>query len=112
MARNLLLLNSVFFLFATYTIAISWSIIELVPILLFGTSMALLLRHKSRIGNQILVWANGFFTAVGILLVAVGTVGGLFNYGPGALAVLVLLLPIAVLAANCWHGKKMLALAS
>lgn len=108
MTRLLLLLNGFFLAFSIYMIAASWSAIVIVPILLFGASMVLLATHDSRIGNRILILANSFFATLGILVTLIATVGGIFTYGPGALAVLVLLLPIAVLVANTAHGKRML----
>lgn len=112
MFRVLILLNSVSLAFTIHGIAASWSAIALIPLVLFGLSLILLTMGDSRVAQLALLVANGTFAASGVLLVLLATVGGLFNYGLGALASLLLLAPIAVLFANAAHGKKMLALAS
>lgn len=112
MSRVLILLNGALLAATIYGIAASWSAIELIPLVLFGSSLLLLNMHDSRAAQLSLLLANGTFAALGIFLVLIATVGGLFNYGLGAIASLLLLAPVAVLYANAVHGRKMLALTS
>lgn len=86
--------------------AVSWTAALIVPAILFGGSMVLLTVRTFHIGNWILFTANGAFAVLGIPLLLVALIGGLVNYGPGALAVLALFPSIAILIGNAAQGRR------
>lgn len=108
MIRLLLLLNGAFLAVSIYTISVSWSWIELVPIALFGASIVLIVASGSKFATRVLFYGNGIAAGLGSVLLLVALLGGLITYGPGALAVLLLLVPIAVLAANAVYARRSL----